>query len=121
LQSQHPAIGGGVCAGACEIVERALGHADDVVLNELRALGCTLLGMLDAALPFEHGPTVVVVLRESGEDAVEVDLPVAERAETPGALDPWRIARVDALLRRRIELRILDVKDLDARVIRVEG
>jgi len=36
--------------------------------------------MLEAAFPFEHRPARIVVAGELREDAVEVDLPVAERA-----------------------------------------
>src|SRR5215217_6298225 len=102
FQAQHPAIGCSIRAGAREVIERMLGDANDVLLNELRAFGRALFGMLDAALPFEHRPARVVVLRELGEDAVEVDLAVAERAKAAGAVDPGLVARVDALLRRRI-------------------
>jgi len=59
-------------------------------------------------------------LRELGEDAVEVDLPVAERAEAAGALDPGRVTRIDALPAGRIELGVLDVKRLDPLVIDVD-
>ena len=84
------------------------------------ALARAVLGMLQAAFPFEHGPGVVVILRQLREDAGEVDLPVAERAEAPGPLDPGRIARIDALPPVRVELGVLDVERLDALVIDVD-
>src|SRR3954454_8097160 len=93
FQAQHPPIGSRIRAGAREVIERVLGHADDVALDELRAFRRALLRVLDAALPFEHCPAVVVVLRELGKDAVEVDLAIAERAEAPRALDPGLITR----------------------------
>ena len=105
---------------AGEIVERLFRHADDVVLDERRAFGRAVLGMLQAALPFEHRPAVVVVLRQLGEDAAEIDLPVAERAEAAGPVDPALIAGIDALPAGRIELGVLDVKRLDALVIDVD-
>ena len=50
----------------------------------------------------------------------EIDLPVAERAEAAGALDPGRVAGIDALPAGRVELGVLDVKRLDALVIDVD-
>src|SRR5262249_44219987 len=76
--------------------------------------------ILQAALPFEHRPGVVADGGELGEDADEVHLAVAERAEAPGAIDPGLEARIDALPSGRIELRILDVERLDARRINVD-
>src|SRR5271157_4268106 len=91
--------------GAGEVVKRLVGDADDVVLDELGALARPVLRVLEAAFPFEHRPGRISVLRHLGEDAGKIDLPVAERAETPRALDPRRVARIDALAPGRIELR----------------
>src|SRR5450432_2560211 len=68
-----------VAPGAGEVVERLLGDADDVLLDERRALGGARFGVLQRALPLEHRPAVVVVLRHLREDRAEVDLAVAER------------------------------------------
>ena len=76
--------------------------------------------MLQAAFPFQHRPGRIVVLRELRENAGEIDLSVAERAEAAGALDPGRIAGIDALPAGRIELGVLHVKGLDALVIDVD-
>ena len=57
---------------------------------------------------------------ELGEDRAEIDVAVAERAEAAGAVRPVGEAGIDALLRRRAELRVLDVKGLDALVIDVD-
>jgi hypothetical protein len=65
--------------------------------------------VLQATLPLEHGPAVVVVLRHLREDRAKVDLPITERAEAPGSLQPRLIAGVHALLAGRSELGILDV------------
>src|SRR5215470_9258608 len=67
-QAEHAPVRGLVGAGSREIVERALGDIDDVACDERRALASTLLRALDAALPLEHRPAVVVVLRQLGED-----------------------------------------------------
>ena len=47
-----------------EIVERLLGHADDVLPDELGAFARAVLGVLQRAFPFEHRPAVIVVLGE---------------------------------------------------------
>src|SRR5271165_6665506 len=39
-----------------EIVERLLGHPDHMMLDELGAFARAVLGMFEAALPFEHRP-----------------------------------------------------------------
>src|SRR5439155_13007480 len=69
-----------IALGAGEVVERFLGDADDVLADELGAFGGAGLGMLQRALPLEHGPAVVVVLGHLRENCAEIDLPVAERA-----------------------------------------
>src|SRR3954470_17054469 len=86
--AEHTAIRGEVAAGAGEIVERLFGHADDVVGDELRAFARAVFRMFDTALPLEHRPAGIIVLRELREDRLEVHLPVAERTEPPGAIDP---------------------------------
>src|SRR5690606_25677432 len=103
-----------------EVVERALRHADDVLAHELSALARAVLGVLQAALPLDDGPAVEIVGRELREDAVEVDLAVARRAEAARAIDPALVAAVDALSPRRIELGVLDVKHADALVVNVD-
>src|SRR5438067_13428011 len=108
--AEHTAIRGEVGAGAGEIVERLFRHPDDVVGDELRAFARAILRMLDAALPLEHRPSGIVVLRELREDGLEVHLPVAERTEPPGAIDPRLKPAIHALPPRRTELGILDVK-----------
>ena len=107
-------------APAGEVVERVLGDADDVALDERCALGRALLGMLERALPLEHRPAVVVVLGELREDAAEVDVAVAQRAEAARPVDPVLIAGVDALATGRVELRVLDVEGVDALVVDVD-
>src|SRR3954466_12577750 len=79
-EPERELVGLDVGRAAREVVEGVLGDADDVALDEGRALGRPLLGMLDRALPLEHRPAVVVVLRELREDRREVDLAVAQGA-----------------------------------------
>ena len=88
--------------------------------DELRALARAVLGMLQAALPFQDRPAGVVVAGEPGEDAAEVDVAVAERAEPPGAAQPGLEARVHALPGAGVELGVLDVERLDPLVVDVD-
>ena len=71
--------------GEVRIGIAAAGPADDgayyqavVDANTDQILGCAILGMLQCAFPFEHSPALVVILRELGKDAAEIDLPVAQ-------------------------------------------
>src|SRR5882672_11993647 len=112
--AQHLLVRGRVHAAAGKVVKRALGHADDVVGDERRTFARAVLRVLDAALPFQHGPAGVVVGRHLREDRGEVDLPVSERTEPARALEPGLEAAVHALFAGRVELGILHVEDLDA-------
>ena len=85
-----------------------------MVADEHSTLARTVLGMLEAALPFNHRPALEVVCGEVGEDAAEIDLSVAQRAKPPGPVDPGLVSAVNALAAARIELRVLDVEHLDA-------
>jgi len=93
---------------------------DDVVADEGGTFARTLVLMLQAALPFEHGPAVVVVLRELGKDRAEVDVAVARRTKPPRPVDPFLIARVDADARARVPLRVLDVERADALTVEID-
>src|SRR5438046_9095084 len=88
--------------------------------NEWRAFGCALFAALDAAFPFEHGPTVKTVLRELGKNGFEVDLAIAGRAEPSGAVDPRLKTPVHALAAARAELGVLHVKHLNSVVIEID-
>ena len=77
-------------------------------------------GCFKRALPLEHGPAVVAVLRELAEDSLEVDLTVARRAETPRPIDPALVAAVDAAAAVRPKLGVFHVKRFDALVVEVD-
>src|SRR2546429_420546 len=76
--------------------------------------------MLETPPPPEHRPAGVAVLGELREDAAEIDLAVAERAEPAGALEPWLEAAVDALPAGRIELGVFHMERDDALVIPID-
>jgi hypothetical protein len=56
--------------------------------DKLAAFARAGLAILQAALPLQHRPAVKIVLGQLAENAFEVDLPVAGRAEAPGPLLP---------------------------------
>src|SRR6185436_1074124 len=112
--TQHLPVLSGVHTAASKVVERALGHADDVLGDERCTLARAVFRVLEAALPFQHGPPGEVVGCHLRENRGEVDLPVAERTEPARALEPGLEAAVHALLAGRVELGILHVEDLDA-------
>src|SRR4051794_6555925 len=74
--AQHLPVRGRVHPATGKVVERALGHADDVIGDEGRAFARAVFRVLEAALPLQHGPTGVVVGSHLGEDRAEVDLAV---------------------------------------------
>src|ERR1700728_1967554 len=82
---------------AGKVVERLVGDADELMLDEVGALARPILRMLEVAFPFEHRPGRIAVLRHLGKNAAEIDLAVAERTEAASAFDPTCVARIDAL------------------------
>ena len=79
----------------------------------MRPLTRPVFGMFQATFPFHHGPAIEIIRRHFGKDSAEINLPVTQRPEPPGAVRPALIARIDPLTARRIELGILDVEHLD--------
>ncbi len=78
-----------VDAPAGEVVERLLGHANDVLLDEFGSPRARRLRDASGNTPIPAPPSRrIAVLRHLGEDAAKIDLTVAERAEASGALDP---------------------------------
>src|ERR1700694_3555316 len=116
-KAEHSAVRGLIRARLREIVERRAGSLNNMVRYEGSAFRGALLRALDAAFPFEDGPTVEIVLRELRENAREIYLAVAGGSKTPSTIDPRLIAAVDALPPSGIELCIFDVKHFDAFVI----
>ena len=76
--------------------------------------------MLDAALPLHHRPARIVVLRQFAEDGFEIDLPIAQRTETPRPIDPVLVAAIHAGAAARPVLRILHMKRAHTFVIEIE-
>src|SRR3569833_2492445 len=120
IESENFAIGRKVSARRSKIVERLLGHIDDVRRDKRRALRGALLRRLDGALPLEHGPAVESILAQLREDRREIDLPIAQRAKAASAVHPALEAAIDALPAGRIELRVLDVEHPDSVVVNVD-
>src|ERR1700687_2299346 len=82
--------------------------------DERRALGRSLFATLHTTLPLHHGPAIEAVLRELGEDAGKINLPVAQRSEPPRPFDPGLVASVNSLPAGGMEFRVLHVEHLDA-------
>src|SRR5258708_38994491 len=118
-ETEHAAIRGLIRAGLCEVIERRARCLNYMACDEWSALGSALLGALDAAFPFEDRPTVEIILRELGKNAVEINLAVAGRTKTSGAVDPGLIAAVHTLTSSGIKLCVLHVKHLDPLVIKI--
>ena len=74
-----------VAAAAGEIVERLLGNADDVSVDELGPFTRAVFRVLEAAFPFDHRPAGKIVARELGEDADEIHAAVSQGTEASGA------------------------------------
>src|SRR3546814_18587855 len=71
-----------------EIVEGVRRHPDDVIADEGLALARALLGMLERAFPLEHRPNRIIIGRHLREDRTEIDMPIAERKNASGPIDP---------------------------------
>src|SRR3546814_449062 len=107
-QPQHRAIERRVAAPR-EIVERLVGLADHVRGDEGRAFARAVFGMLQAAFPFEYRPAGIAILCQPGENPAEIELPVAQRAEAAGAIDPALQASSKSGVSGKSELVRLDV------------
>src|SRR5262245_49099195 len=106
--------------GAERRVERSLGYADDVGVDELRPFPRAIVGILQTAFPFQHGPAVIAVAGQAVEDAAKVDLAIADAAKASRPLDPILIAAIDTACRTWRELGVLDVKGPDPRVVAID-
>src|SRR3954447_4667031 len=118
-QAEHLAVRKivGACPG--KIVEGALGHANDMMLDELRAFARAILRVLERALPLQHRPAVEIKGSKLGEDTAEINLSIAQRAKPPCPIHPALETTIDALPAGGIEFRILHVEGFDALVIDV--
>src|SRR2546429_5259970 len=120
LEAQHLAIGRPVGARLHEIVEGAIGNADDVIADELGSFSSSVFRILEKALPLEHRPSVEVVGRKLREDRENVDLAVAERAESSCSVLPRLKATICPGLAIQAEFGVLDVEHLDPLVVVVD-
>ena len=112
--------GGFVYFGTSKIIKGFFSSFNNMTLNERSPFTCPLFGTFNTALPFEYGPTVVIVLRELREDAWEVYFSIAYGTESTGALDPREIAAVCSGAGVRVELRVLHVEGFNAFVVEVD-
>ena len=75
-QPEHPFDLPLVARSTREIIERLVGHLDQMLLYEWRAFRGALLGRFDAALPFQNGPAVIAILRQLRKNAREINLTI---------------------------------------------
>src|SRR5690606_24193714 len=107
-----------IMAAPCgEIIKRPSGNRDDMTADKFTALTRAGIAILQAALPLQHRPAVVVVLGQLAENALKVDLSVAGRAEASGAVDPRLVAAVDAAAPAGAKLGVLHVERFNARMV----
>jgi hypothetical protein len=83
-------------AGRCEIVERPVRHADDVSRDEGRAFSGRNFRVFEAIFPLIDRPAAEIILGKLREDLLEVDLAIAERAISGGAVQPRLISGIEA-------------------------
>jgi hypothetical protein len=119
VDAEKAEIGRASGAGGREIVEDSVGHLDDVIGDELRTFAGCDFRMLQAALPFINGPAGKVVRSQFRENRFEIHLTIAQRAIPRRALKPALVSTIDALLSRRIEFGIFDMKHFDAIAVTV--
>src|SRR5579885_1446213 len=117
LEAQHAAIGLLIRAGTGEIVESGFRGLNDVTGDKGSAFARALFGALDAALPFEHGPAIVAVLRKFRENRFEINLAVAERTETARAANPGLKSAINALLAGGTKFGVFYVEHFYSRMI----
>jgi hypothetical protein len=86
FDSERTIDGGFVRPLIDKILETRLARLDQGLLDELGAHARSVLSILDRAFPLKDGPAVVSVDGKAGENGAEIDIAVAERAETAGAV-----------------------------------
>src|SRR5690242_6247795 len=119
-EPQHAADIGPAARPAHAGIEGSLSDTDQMLLDEARALGGSLVRILQAALPFQRRPAVEAVARQAAENAAKIDITVAKTAEASGAVEPLGIAAIDPAAGADIEFGVLDVKGADPRVVAVD-
>src|SRR5579875_2341444 len=95
LQPQYAIVGFNILRSAREIIKSTGRHVDEHAANECGPFARPLLRILAAVFPFKHSPAIETILRQLGEDTLEIDLPVTRTAEAPGTIFPIRIATID--------------------------
>ena len=88
--------------------------------DKRRAFPGTLFGTFNAAFPFKNGPAVVIGFRQQGEDSLEIDLSVSQRAKTAGTRVPGLVAAIDTHPAVGSEFRIFYMKCLDAIAVKFD-
>src|SRR5688572_26949997 len=91
-----------------------------MVADELCTLACTVLRMLDGALPLHNCPAPVIVGGQLTENGFEIHLPISGGAEPACPVDPALVPAINTLLSCWVKLGILHMKYFDALVVMID-
>ena len=61
-----------------EIVKSPFGDVNDVIPDEFSPLPCAVLGVFQAAFPFQHGPALIIILGHFRENTGKIDLSITQ-------------------------------------------
>src|SRR5579883_2170649 len=120
LQAKNAPVGLFVLGAAGKVVKCFCWRVDEHAFNEGRSLARALNGIFNTAFPFQHGPACKTVLREPGEDLLEVNLSIPHAAEATRAIPPVLVAAIDARFWRGMIFGIFNMKCLDMVLVVVE-
>ena len=85
-ETEEPLHLGGIRPAAGEIVESLVGHPDQVAVDERRAFRSALLGMFEAAFPFQYRPAGIIMGRKPREHARKSTCPSPSERNRPARL-----------------------------------
>src|SRR5579872_1395085 len=88
LQPQNAIICFDILRPTREIIKGASRYIDEHAANKFSPFACSLLRVLDAIFPFKHGPAIEAILRQFGEDLLEIDLSITWTAEASRTIFP---------------------------------
>src|SRR5207237_6390816 len=119
-QTKDLAVCLGVSARSCEIIKCPVGSLNNVTSNKQCPFPRSLFTTLQAAFPFEDGPSGKIIFREFGKNCSNLNLTITERTEAACARDPRLVSAVHSLATVWPELSVLHVKHFDPLVIKID-
>src|SRR5471032_245350 len=103
-----------------KIIKSPAGNRNNMAADKFTALPRACFTVFQAAFPFQHRPTVKIVLRQLAENTVEINVPIAGRTKASRSVRPVLIAAIDAAAPTEQEFSILDMERLDTWVIAID-